>query len=98
MNAPGYERTKEAVRYSVRLGRPTLVITDGTEEDLGVKVPCIRVPSADFMPAMALTQYVPVCILAGYMGAMLGEKNCRGCLGPWSFAAGGAFIKEKKEL
>ncbi len=98
VNAPGYERTKEAVRYSVRLGRPTLVITDGTEEDLGVKVPCIRVPSADFMPAMALTQYVPVCILAGYMGAMLGEKNCRGCLGPWSFAAGGAFIKEKKEL
>ncbi|MDE6185937.1 MAG: SIS domain-containing protein, partial [Lachnospiraceae bacterium] len=98
VKAPGYDRTKEAVCYSVRLGRPTLVITDGTEEDLGVKVPCIQVPSASFLPAMALTQYVPVCILAGYMGAMLGEKNCRGCLGPWSFAAGGAFIKEKKEL
>lgn len=96
--APGHDRTKEAVCYSLRLGRPTLVITDDTREDFGADVSCIRVPSASFLPAMALTQYVPVCILAGYMGAMLGERNCRGCLGPWSFAAGGAFIKDKKEM
>lgn len=96
--APGYDRTKEAVRYSLRLGRPTLVITDHEAEDFGADASCIRVPSASFLPAMALTQYVPVCILAGYMGAMLGERNCRGCLGPWSFAAGGAFIKDQREM
>ena len=96
--APGYDRTKEAICYSLRLGRPTLVITDGDMEDFGADVLSIRVPSASFLPAMALTQYVPVCILAGYMGAMLGEQNCRGCLGPWSFAAGGAFIKEKRDM
>lgn len=96
--APGYDRTKEAVCYSLRLGRPTLVITDEATEDFGADALCIRVPSSSFLPAMSLTQYVPVCILAGYMGAMLGEKNCRGCLGPWSFAAGGAFIKSKKDV
>lgn len=92
VRAPGFSRTKEAVQYAARLGRPLLVVTDGGREDFGADAHYIRIPHSDFMPAMALTQYVPVCVLAGYMGAMLGEKNCRGCLGAWEFAAGGKFI------
>lgn len=98
VQSPGFSRTKEAVQYAKRLGRPVLVITDGEPEDFGVDVMYVKVPHSDFAPAMALTQYVPVCILAGYMGAMLGERNCRGCLGPWEFAAGGAFIRNSEYI
>lgn len=90
--SPGFSRTKEAVKYAARLGRPLCVLTDGSREDFEAEAHYIQIPCPDFMPAMALVQYVPVCILAGYMGAMLGERNCRGCLGPWEFAAGGKYI------
>lgn len=96
--SPGFSRSKEAVNYCSRLGRPMLVITDGSKTDFGVDTNYIEIPSSEFAPSMALTQYVPVCILAGYMGAMLGEKNCRGCLGPWKFAAGGAFIRGSERM
>lgn len=96
VKAAGFSRTREAVSYAKKLGRPLAVITDGDQEDFGEEAFYIKVPHSDFWPAMALTQYVPICILAGYMGAMLGEKNCRGCLGPWSFAAGGRFLSNSR--
>lgn len=96
VHSPGFSRTKEAVRYAARLGRPLCVITDGSSEDFEADAYYIQIPHSDFMPAMSLVQYVPVCILAGYMGAMLGERNCRGCLGPWEFAAGGKYIRNSE--
>lgn len=92
VNEPGFSRTREAIQYAATLGRPLLVITDGCREDFGVDAAYIQIPHSVFEPAISLTQYVPVCVLAGYMGAMLGERNCRGCLGPWEFAAGGRYI------
>lgn len=95
----GFDRTMEAVNYAVRLGRPVLVVTDAKRDAAGVPgmadpaLYCIQVPASEFHWAQALTHYVPSCLLAGYIGAMRGEKNCRGCLGPWEFAANGAFIK-----
>lgn len=100
----GYDRTMEAAGYAARLGRPVLVVTDAerdaAEERNGaehgpvfVQVP----PASEFHWAQALTHYVPSCLLAGYIGAMLGERNCRGCLGPWEFAANGAFISTSSE-
>lgn len=98
VKSEGFSRTREAVQYASRLGRPLLVITDGTKEDFQADACYIQIPHSEFTPAMALTQYVPFCILAGYMGAMLGEKNCRGCLGPWEFAAGGKFIRNSEMM
>lgn len=98
----GFSRTKEAVSYAAKIGRPLLIITDASKEDFEIdiienkNIHYIKIEHSDFMPAMALTQYVPFCVLAGYMGAMLGEKNCRGCLGAWSFAAGGRFIRDSE--
>lgn len=88
----GFSRTREAVKYACRLGRPTLVVTEDPTlwENMGAET--VRVPASVYQPATALTHYVPSCLLAGNIGAMIGEKNCRGCLGPWEFAAGGAFI------
>ncbi len=94
--SPGFSRTKEAVKYAARIGRPLCVITDGGREDFDAEACYIQIPTSNFMPAMSLVQYVPVCILAGYMGAMLGERNCRGCLGPWKFAAGGKYIRNSE--
>lgn len=96
--SPGFSRTREAVAYAARLGRPLVVITDGQESDFGTNAVYIQVPSSTFRPAMALTQYVPVCLLAGYLGALAGERNCRGCLGPWEFAAGGTYIRESEKM
>lgn len=95
----GYRRTMEAAAYAVRLGRPVLVVTDvkreitGAQNAADAEPGCVQVPASEYHWAQALTHYVPSCLLAGYIGAMLGERNCRGCLGPWEFAAGGAFIK-----
>lgn len=91
-------RTAEGVRYAKRIGRPLFVISDGKKDDWGADVACIQVPASEsYFPEM-LTQYVPMCLLAGYMGAIHGERNCRGCLGSWEFAAGGAFIKNSQEI
>lgn len=92
-NNGAFERTAEAVNYALRINRPTLVITDSTECRFNSCAVTVTVPDAEFEYACVLTSYVPTCILAGYLGAMAGEKNCRGCLGAWEFAAGGAFIK-----
>lgn len=105
LSSPGFSRAREAVGYAAKIGRPLLVITDAKKEDFKTNIidgadrkdiHYIKIEHSDFMPAMALTQYVPFCVLAGYMGAMLYEKNCRGCLGPWSFAAGGKFIRDSE--
>lgn len=97
-NSPGFSRTYEAVEYAVRLGRPVLVVTDEEKARFPQKCEVILVPSSDFPPALFLSHYIPSCILAGYIGAMRGEKNCRGCLGPWAFAAGGKYINESRRI
>lgn len=98
VNDAGFSRTKEVVTYAHRIGRPMIVITNGDKEDFDVETTYIKVPTSDFSPAMFLTQHVPVCILAGYIGAFLEERNCRGCLGRWAFAAGGEFIKNSEKI
>lgn len=94
----GFSRTKEAVEYAHKIGRPMLVITDAQAEQFEVDSIYIKVPTTSFKPALMLTQYVPACILAGYIGAMKEERNCRGCLGPWEFAAGGVYIKNSERI
>lgn len=95
----GFSRTCEAIKYAARIGRPLLVVTDASPEDFdNVSAHYIQIEHSDFTAAMALTQYVPFCVMAGYMGAMLGENNCRGCLGSWSFAAGGKFIRNSESI
>lgn len=88
----GSDRTMEAVEYAVRLGRPVLLVTDEEAGQTAPGLTWVQVPGSEFHWAQALTHYVPSCLLAGYIGAMAGERNCRGCLGPWEFAANGAYI------
>lgn len=95
-DSPGFSRTWETVGYALRIGRPVLVITDAEASEFPDGCVIIKVPTSDFAPVLCLSHYLPSCILAGYIGAMRGEQNCRGCLGPWEFAAGGRYINNSR--
>lgn len=90
--SPGFSRTKEMVHYANELGRPMVVITDGTEKDFSEKATYIRVPSPRYPVSMPLTHFAPVALLASYIAELLGEKYGRGCEGDWAFADGGAGV------
>lgn len=92
----GFSRTREAVAYAVRIGRPVMVVTDMEPGLFGVKADYVCLPQPTWAPSGLLTHYLPSCLLAGYIGAMKGERNCRGCLGPWEFAAGGEYIRNSE--
>lgn len=94
---PGLSRTKEMVHYANVLNRPLLVVTDGTKEDFnGEEGTYVQVPAPKYPLNMPLTQFAPVCLLAGYISEMIGEKYGRGCEGDWSFAEGGAGVKNSE--
>lgn len=94
--SPGFSRTKEMVKYAKVLGRPMIVITDGGKEDFEEDVIYIKVPSPKYPFHMPLTQFAPVCLLAGYISVLIGEKYGRGCAGPWSFCEGGHCVKNSE--
>ena len=90
---PALSRCKEMIRYAEELGRPLLVLTDGDAADFGVEAHYVKTPRTAFASTMPLTQFVPICLLMGYLQAMLGEKSGRGCEGPWSFSKGAACVR-----
>lgn len=94
--SPGFSRTKELVHYAKVLGRPMVVITDGTQEDFGEEAAYIRVPSPKHPVSMPLTHFAPICLIASYISVLIGEKYGRGCEGRWSFAEGGAGVKNSE--
>lgn len=94
---PGFGRSKDVVKYAKQAGRPLAVITDGAEEDFGEPgVTYLKVPSPEYPVNMPVTQFVPLCLLAGYLSAMMGEKYGRGCEGAWSFCAQGSCVKNNE--
>lgn len=94
--SPGLSRTKEMVHYANVLGRPMVVITDGTKEDFGEETTYIRVPLPKYPVSMPLTQFAPVALIAAYISEAIGEKYGRGCEGDWAFADGGAGVKNSE--
>ena len=94
--SPGFSRTKELVHYANELGRPMVVITDGTQEDFGEEALYLQVPSPRYPISMPVTHFAPICLLMGYISEIIGEKYGRGCEGVWSFAEGGAGVKNSE--
>lgn len=94
--SPGLSRTKELVHYAKELGRPMVVITDGGKEDFGEETTYIKVPSPKYPISMPITHFAPICLLMSYISELIGEKYGRGCEGAWSFAEGGAGVKNSE--
>lgn len=94
---PGLSRTKDVVRYAGKMGRPVMVVTDGTGADFGIEEEnVIRVPSPGYPVNMPITQIAPVSLLAGYMAKILEEPYGRGCKGPWQFCENGRCVRENE--
>jgi glucosamine--fructose-6-phosphate aminotransferase (isomerizing) len=97
-NNPALSRAGELISYARGLGRPLLIITNSGMAGKMDLDACrnIEVPFSDFEYSMLLTQFTPICLLFGYIQAMLGEKSGRGCEGPWSIAKGAACVRNSE--
>ncbi len=95
-SSPAMSRNRELIRFARDLTRPLLVITDGAQSDFEVETNYVTVPKTKFPINMTLTQYVPICLLAGYIMDMIGEADGRGCQGVWHIADGARCIRESE--
>ena len=91
-DSPAKSRAGELLGYAEKMGRSMVVITDDPKAFPIESACCIQVPALKFALLNPMMQFVPICLLAGYMMEMTGEENGRGCKGPWSFCKGGAAI------
>lgn len=97
--SPAISRARELAGYAVNdMGRPFLLVTSvkSTFGDLGC--PMVTTPSSAYTHSGILTQFAPICLLAGYLGEFLGEEAGRGCVGPWSFAQNGRGITQSEMI
>lgn len=93
---PAMSRNRELIQFARELGRPLAVITDGTPADFGVETTYLQVPRSKYNMNSALTQYAPICLLAGYLMQRIGEVDGRGCQGVWSIAQDARCIRESE--
>ena len=89
-NSPAYSRALEVARNATQdMGRPLLVVTSGENKFDALGCSTVTIPTSRYTQSEILTQFAPLCLLAGYLGEFLGEEAGRGCKGPWQFAADG---------
>ena len=91
----GICRVREMVHHAASdMGRPTAVITDEPElfRERGAEI--FEIPKTEYDFSSALTNAVPLALLAGFISAMLGETYGRGCKDRWAFADHGAGITQ----
>lgn len=93
---PAMSRNQELIQFAHDLTRPLIVITDGGKEEFGTDTTYIKVPKTKYEINMPLTQYAPICLLAGYIMDMIGEVDGRGCQGVWHIADGARCIRQSK--
>lgn len=96
-DSPARSRAQEMLRHAASdIKRPTLLITDRAEDWELCGARCVCTPRSRFCFFDQLTQYIPLCLLAGYIGKMIGETDGRGCEENWSFARGGAGVQNSE--
>lgn len=88
---PAIGRMRETLHYMQIMKRPLMVITD--IEDLDVSAgQCIIVPKTDFDITSPLMYFIPIALLAGYVGIMSGETYSRSFRDNWAFAEDASAI------
>lgn len=94
-DSTAYNRTVEVTRVMARIGRPTLVITDGDKADFPAEVTVCTVPSPEYSFAFQLMNYVPINLLSGYIAKMKDAKFFRGGEGVFGIDDG-SIIKQSE--
>lgn len=94
--SPAMSRNRELIQFAHDLTRPLLVITDGGREEFGTDTSYVKVPRTKYDCSMALTEYVPICLLAGGIMELIGETDGRGCEGVWHIADGARCIRQSE--
>lgn len=88
-------RTEEALHYMQVMKRPLMVITD--KEDLDVPDEClVVVPATESVVTSPFMYFIPLALLAGYIGLMSGETYSRGFRDNWAFAEDASAIWQSK--
>ena len=91
----GICRVREMVHHAAAdMRRPTAVVTDEPELFQGEGVEIFEIPKTEYDFSSALTNFVPLALLAGFVSAMIGETYSRGCKDRWAFADHGAGITQ----
>lgn len=84
-------RTKEALKYMQIMKRPLMVVTDAEGLDISDES-YILVPKTDFDITSPFMFFIPLALLAGYIGKMSGEPYSRGFRDNWAFAEDASAI------
>ena len=88
-------RTLETIGYAKQLGRPLAIVTDREMPD-ETQAAVFVIPKAKNVLAESLYNFVPACLVFGYLMTMLGERSGRSCEGPWSFSKGAACVRQSE--
>ena len=95
--SPAASRALELADYAGRdMGRPLLAVTSGENRFDQGTCQAVLTPETRYAHSGVLSQFAPLCLLAGYLGEFLGEEDGRGCKGPWAFAQGGRGITQSE--
>lgn len=98
-NSPALSRALEVAHYAGEdMGRPLLIVSSGDKHFTEPNSRTVMTPVSRYGQSGILTQFAPLCLLAGYLGEFLGEEDGRGCKGPWQFAAGGRGITQSEMI
>lgn len=84
-------RMKEVLHYMQVMKRPMMVVTDIEGLDIP-KASYILVPKTDFEVTSPFMYFIPMALLAGYIGKMSGEPYSRGFRDNWAFAEDASAI------
>lgn len=81
-------RIRETIHQAAGIGRPVLLVANGTKEKFGITedIAVCTVPAAPagFGFVLALMQYIPGSLLAGYVSTLLHEPFFRGRAGAFA--------------
>lgn len=84
-------RMKETLHYMQVMKRPLMVVTDIKDLDVPEEC-CILVPKTEYEINSPFLYFIPLALLAGYIGSMNQEPYSRGFRDNWAFAEDASAI------
>ena len=94
-NAPEYPRFKKSIEAAIKLGRPTLVITDAPVSDFPEEAIVCQIPSPKYYWQMPLMHHMPYALFSGYLAKFKGVEFFRTDM-PDVFVSGNNHLRDSE--